>query len=86
MHSTVTDLTPDLQYRLRVAGMDPGTAQAIAGLLPPAGQHELIAELRDNPNALQELGHTYPGTLAERFRTGFVEADEVRAQLLAVAR
>lgn len=84
--STVTSPAQDLQYRLETAGMDRGTAAAITELLPPAGQHELCTELRDNPDALQELGHTWPGALAERLRTGFIEADEIRAQLLAVAR
>lgn len=86
MHGTVTNLTQDLQYRLEAAGMNRGTAQAVTGLLPPAGQRELCTELRDNENAVRELGHTWSGHLAERLRTTFANADEIRGYLLAVAR
>jgi hypothetical protein len=84
--TTPADLTQDLQWRLKAAGMDRGMAIAVTDLLPPAGQHDLCTELRDNPDALRELGHTWPGALADRFRTSFIAADEIRAQLLAVAR
>lgn len=83
--SLTTSPAEDLQYRLELAGMSRDRAIAVTELLPPAGQHYLCAELRDNPDALQELGHTWPGTLAERLRTTYVSADEIRAQLLAVA-
>lgn len=75
----------DLLNRLERKGLTRAKAESITNLLPPAGQHYLCTELRDNPNALQELGHTYPGNLQERFGTGFIEADEIRAQLLAAA-
>lgn len=85
MNATATEpsleqaLTQDLLNRLERAGLHRGPAEAIAGLLPPAGRYYLCTELRDNPDALQELGHTYPGV-----GTGFIEADEIRARLLAV--
>jgi len=72
----------DLLNRLQRQGMTRGAAQDITDLLPPAGRYEMVTELRDNPNALRELGHTWPGHLAERFRITYIAADEIRAQLL----
>jgi hypothetical protein len=85
VYATTTDLAQDLQHRLKTVGLTPGMAAAVTELLPPAGQHDMCTELRDNPDAVQELGCLHRDALAERWRTDSITADEIRGQLRAVA-
>jgi hypothetical protein len=84
VQTTTTDLAADLRQRLETAGLTRADAQQIVDLLPPAGQHQLAVDLRDNPNAVHELRATYRDVLAVQLRTTVADADLIAALLWTV--
>ena len=86
MPSTLTaNLTLDLLDALMAHNLRYKTARKIVGLLPPAGQHVLLTDLRDQRDALTGLTQMWIGDLADRLRITHADATVVRALFPAEA-
>jgi hypothetical protein len=77
--TTTTTLPDHLTRALERAGVTSTITLRVVSLLPPAGQHALLTDLRDNPTALRELTDAFLGDAADYLRTDWNTATLVRA-------